>query len=546
MIALSEHLTQKAWSKSKSLAMKFKSGIKIGSTNLTPALKAVEDAAKQDDHETLVRALEEVVDLARRNLSNKSVDEEARDQLQRIVEEGKKALPRVAEEAKKKSAAANGKAAAAAKDAKGKEAAAVGSGSTVKIGVFTKNMAGDLKMSELRALTPPAFTFKVELAIDGGVYKSLEKDGLLLQEMNRMYQEVYETTVKAIRSKLKAFDGMIQKAVDQNRPKAEIQKLVDGLNKAFDEDKRVAEAACEAQAGKMWVELCRKRTEYTKYKIKIVATLIGATATLATSIALMAATPFSFGASTVPGILTMVKAATTIATELGSAAMSVEQCQKVLETQIGTVEAAKKRLGKPGMVINDATAAVVKEFIGISQPCIKSCQDQAGTMVSKLKGAEIRCHDLSKLLNGLLDKQEQFKKEFVAGAQKRAQSSPSTKAKADVQLVTDRIEAKLFANYEKVQTMLEKTSDAYKAFNQAAADAERLKKRVDALGDRPALLKVLTGVLALKDLAFMSVGGDGLVKAAELVTNVAPTTASWAWDRLTDGVLDGTFLGAGG
>ena len=103
--------------------------------------------------------------------------------------------------------------------------------------------------------------FLVEIALDGGVYKQLGKDGLMLQEMNRMCQEVYETTVKAIRSKLKAFDGMIQKAVDQNRPKAEIQKLVDGLNKAFDEDKRVAEVACEQQAAKLWVELCRKRLD---------------------------------------------------------------------------------------------------------------------------------------------------------------------------------------------------------------------------------------------------------------------------------------------
>lgn len=546
MIALSDNLTQKAWAKSKSLAMKFKSGIKIGSTNLTPALKAVEEAAKKDDHETLVKALEEVVDLARRNLSNKSVDDDARDQLQRIVEDGKKALPRIAEEAKKKAAAATAaKAGADAKDAKGKPAA-VGSGSTVKMAVFNKQMDADLKMSDLRALVPPKFTFKVELAIDSGVYKQLEKDGLMLQEMNRMYQEVYATTVKAIRSKLKAYDGMVQTAIDKNAPKAELQKLVDGLNKSFEEDKRVAEAACEQQAGKMWVDLCRKRTEYTKYQIKIVTTVIGAAAGLATSIALMASTPFTFGASTVPGILGMVKSATTLATELGSAAMSVEQCQSMLAKQIGTVEAAKKRLGKPGMVINDASAAVVKEFLGISQPCIKSCQDQCGTMIAKLKGAEIRCHELSKLLNGVLDKQEKFRQEFIAGAQKRAQSSPSTKAKADVKLIEERLEKKLFANYEQVQAMLEKTTEAYKAFQKAGAEADRLKKRVDELGDRPALLKVLTGVLALKDLALMSVGGQGLVKVAELVTNVTPSSAGWAWDRLTEGVLDGTFLGAGG
>lgn len=535
MIALSEHLTQKAWAKSKSLAMKFKSGIKIGATNLTPTLKAVEDAAKKDDHAALIAALQEVVEVARKNLSNKSVDDDAREQLQRIVEEGKKALPRIAEEARKKGAAANGAAAAAP----------VGSGSVTKVPLFGQKMAADLKMAELKALAPPDFTFKVEIVLDGGVYKQLEKDGLMLQELNRMCQQNYEITVKAIRSKLKAFDGMIQKAIDQNRPKAEIQKLVDGLNKSFDEDKRVAEVACENEAGKMWVELARKRTEYTKYQLKIVTTIVGAVATLTVSIALMAATPFSFGASTVPAILTMVKATTTLATEIGSAALSVEQCQKVLAGQIAIVEAAKKKLGRPGMVINDASAAVVKEFIGISQPCIKSCQDQAGTMVSKLKGAEIRCHDLSKTLNGLLDKQEQFRKEFMAGVEKKAQASPSSKAKADVKEIEKRLDARLAGNYDSVQKTIERTTTAYRAFNAAAAEAVLLQKRVADLGDRPALLKVLTGVLALKDLGLMAVGGGGLVQVSELVTNIAPTAAGWAYDRLTEGVLDGTFLGAG-
>jgi hypothetical protein len=534
MIVLSEHLTQKAWSKSKSLAMKFKSGIKIGATNLTPTLKAVEEAAKKDDHQALIRALQEVVEIARRNLSNKAVDDEARGQLQRIVEEGKKALPRIAEEAKKKGAAAAAPA-----------AATIGSGSTIRVPLFSQKMAADLKMSELKALAPPDFSFKVEILLDGGVHKQLEKDGLLLQELNRMCQQNYETTVKAIRSKLKAFDGMIQKAIEQNRPKAEIEKLVDGLNKAFDEDKRVAETACENEAGRMWVELARKRSEYTRYQLKIVTTLVGAAATLTVSITLMAATPFSFGASTVPAILTMVKAATTIATELGSAALSVEQCQKVLAGQIAIVEAAKQKFGKPGMVINDATAAVVKEFIGISQPCIKSCQDQCGTMVSKLKGAEIRCHDLSKTLNGLLDKQELFRREFMAGVEKKAQASPSGKAKADVKEIERRLDARLAGNYEKVQTLLEKTSSAYRAFNQAAADAVLLQKRVAGLGDRPMLLKVLTGALVLKDLALTPLGANGLVQVSELATNIGPTAAGWGYDRLTEGVLDRTFLGAG-
>jgi hypothetical protein len=166
-------------------------------------------------------------------------------------------------------------------------------------------------------------------------------------------------------------------------------------------------------------------------------------------------------------------------------------------------------------------------------------------MVSKLKGAEIRCHDLSKTLNGLLDKQELFRREFMAGVEEKAQASPSGKAKADVKEIERRLDARLAGNYEKVQTLLEKTSSAYRAFNQAAADAVLLQKRVAGLGDRPMLLKVLTGALVLKDLALTPLGANGLVQVSELATNIGPTAAGWGYDRLTEGVLDRTFLGAG-
>ena len=449
MIKLTSNLTLAAWKKSKSLTQALKSSIK--GTKITPLLEALEKAAKADDHEKTLAALAALEEGARVALKSSSVDEESRDLLKAMIEDAKKLSPGLKAELDKKPKA-GGKT-----DAKASAPSDPGTGKAIKHVVFQQNMAKDVQVSGLKHVKPPTFVFQAEIAMDEGVFKSIGKDSIYLLEVNKGCQKVYDQTVTAITSKLKAFDKLIQTMIDKQAPEATMKKQLEGLNKSFEEDKRVAEVACEQIASDLWVAFCRKKTEYLKYKIKIVATIVGAGAALITSISLMASAPFTGGASAALSIIGMVKSAVTIGKEIASAAQEVETCQKILDKQMLVVEAVLKKSSK-ARAANELTAIVLNEFVGISQPCIKTCQGQADTMVQKLNGVEIKSHDLSKKLNGILDAQETVRKEFIKEAAKSLNKHPSALAPGHLKIIEKQLDAELSSNYAKVMAAIDATT----------------------------------------------------------------------------------------
>ncbi|HIV71068.1 MAG TPA: hypothetical protein H9903_09070 [Candidatus Aquabacterium excrementipullorum] len=534
MIKLSTNLTLAAWKKSKSLAQALKSSIK--GTKITPLLEALEKAAKADDYEKTLAALAALEEGARVALKNSSVDEESRDLLKLMIEDAKKLTPGLKAELDKQAKTS------AKSDAKAGTPADPGTGKAIKQVVFRQDMSKDVQVSGLKHVKPPSFVFQAEIAMDEGVFKSIGKDSIYLLELNKGCQKVYNQTVAAITSKLKAFDKLIETMIDKQAPEATMQKQLDGLNKSFEEDKRVAEAACEQLAGDLWVAYCRKKTEYTKYKVKIVATIVGAGAALITSIALMATAPFTGGASAALSIIGMVKSAVTIGKEIASAAQEVEGCQKVLDKQILVVEAVVKK-GTKARTANELTAIVMNEFIGISQPCIKTCQSQADTMVQKLNGVEIKSHDLSKKLNGILDAQENVRKEFLKEAAKSLNKHPSKLAPGQLKIIEKQLDSELSGNYAKVMAAIDATTATYQRFEKAQVKAVDLQKRLKALGDRSTLEKLIAGLLSLKDLPLGVLDGNALASTSQdLIKNLVPVATGWSYDRISEVALDGTFL----
>ena len=51
--------------------------------------------------------------------------------------------------------------------------------------------------------------------------------------------------------------------------------------------------------------------------------------------------------------------------------------------------------------LNEYSAAVFNQFIGVSQPSLKQVEGQMDTVEKKLAGVEIKAHDVSKKLNKL-------------------------------------------------------------------------------------------------------------------------------------------------
>src|SRR3954447_23084696 len=112
-----------------------------------------------------------------------------------------------------------------------------------KMTMFAKpNMNPDIAVPGLKALeTPKGWSFKVDVDFDAKIFAKIEKDSILLKEMNEGAAKAYKQTCDAIKSKFNAFDKLIQGMIDKGAPKAQVEAQVAGLNKSLEADRKIGE-----------------------------------------------------------------------------------------------------------------------------------------------------------------------------------------------------------------------------------------------------------------------------------------------------------------
>ncbi len=406
-----------------------------------------------------------------------------------------------------------------------------------------RSMDADISVSGLKYLKPPSLTFEAKADFDGKIFDQVAKDTVLLKEMNQAADAVYDQTTKGIRSKLSAFEDLIGKMVDKNATQAEIQKQVDGLNKSIEKDRDLAEGAAEKDIEEVWKGYLKKKKEYQGYKIKIGLSVVGSFASLGTSIGLMASSPFTAGVGAAAGIVSMTKSVVQIAREIGSACQEVETSLKLLAKQLDILENVVKT--KVGRVTNEVAGAVFNQVLGIAEPTIKSCKSHLETVQSKLNGVEIKVHEAGKALNDLLDQQEKLRKEFMKEASSRLAKHPSAKAKDQVREIEANFDKFLAEPKKTFVKQMDKLDEIDKRFKKVKPDVVARRQQVDQLaGLRSAPERWLRLVLTFADLG----GGvtiaatEGAAVAGEIVNAVVPWVALFAYDKVSEKVLDKTFL----
>ena len=393
-------------------------------------------------------------------------------------------------------------------------------------------------------MVPPKISFEVEAEFDNKIFEQVRKDSILLSDMNEDVAAVYKKTCKDIETKLAVFDKLIVGMVDGGEDKKNIEKQIDGLNKAIEKDRDVAEVGAKLAAEKTWKDYAKKKKEYDAYRIKIVVSIVGSAAGLATSIGMMASSPFTAGVGTITGLVGMVKSVVQIGKELASAWQEVETAVKLLTVQTVIVEkAAKTMLGRKA---NEYTAAILTQFLGVAEPSIKSCKGHLETVQSKLKGIEIRTHDASIELNDILDAQEKFSKEFVKAAKARLDDHPSPKARQQQGEIEKDLDNELGKSRVDFMQQRGVVTKLYQRYKDAKGDIDDLEKRVAALsGKRDVDERLLRLMLSLADIP-LSITESALNGnknfAADLATNLSPWIADLAYEKVSDHVLDKTFL----
>jgi hypothetical protein len=192
-------------------------------------------------------------------------------------------------------------------------------------------------------VAPTNVTFVIKVDFDSKVEKAAMADPLLRKDFDDAGQDTIERFVEFVGLKMKSTDQQVGKLVDQNKM-AEAAAMKAKMNSDIEPMRGSAQQFGVQQVQRAWTDLGKKKKEYTKYKIKIVVTISAASAGLATSIGLLAATGFSGGASGVIGVVGMVNSVVTISKQVVAAGMEVEQAEKtlVLLKQIDRFKVAQK------------------------------------------------------------------------------------------------------------------------------------------------------------------------------------------------------------
>lgn len=402
----------------------------------------------------------------------------------------------------------------------------------------------DIGASGLEMVKPPKLSFKVVVELDKKMEKGVEKDPLLQQEFQAGASEVFEQTRNTIEQKCKVFDKAFVQMANKGADKKDMEKQLKGLNDAIKNDIKVGEKAAELAAQKAWTSLQKKKKEWSKFKIKVAVSIAGTLAGLAVSIAAMATSPFSGGAGAAFGIIGLIKSGVTLAKDIGKLAINIDQSKAILVKNLVVVEKAASN--KALNATNEVSAAVFQEFLGISQPSVKTVEDAADTLKAKYAQMVVKMHDLSKTLNKILKEQEKLKKEFLAEVGKKLKKHPVKDKKTQLVMVSKALDTALAGNYAEVQKAIDKIQTMYADARGWANNIKDLMKRVNALTIKdPKALKVFREGLKFAALALSPIDGNSIATGAkDLALGVGGAAGGYAYDKITSKVLDGTVFDA--
>ncbi len=410
--------------------------------------------------------------------------------------------------------------------------------------MFAYKKKMDVKVPGLKMVKPPALNMSVKVTLDKKIAKEAEKDPLLIQEFSNACLEIYEQTNDTIRKKCVVFDKVFLTMVEKGADQKVMDKQLSGLNNAIKNDVKIAEKACELAVKAAWKDLQSKRKEWKNFKIKIVSTIGATLAGLAVSIAATVTSPFSGGAGAVIGIAGFIKSAATLVTEVGKIAITIEQSKVVLETNLAVVEKAAKNSGV--FAANEISAAVLNEFVGISQPSIKTCDSAMSTLSAKYAQIVVKVHDVSRKLNKVLKDQDKMRKDFLKDVDKRLKGHPTPSPKAVKKIIEKQLDDALAKSYTEVQALIDKIPLMYNDVVKWKKPIENLSKRMKKLELKDSKgLKVLREILKLAGVGLAVIDGNKIAKGAQdLGMGLGAAAASYTYDKIFSKAVDGTIFDA--
>ncbi len=402
----------------------------------------------------------------------------------------------------------------------------------------------DFGAKGLKLVKAPKMAFEVTLDADKKLLQAMDKDPLLMQDMHAAGLKAYKSFCATVKQKLITFDKLFIAMVDKGAPPAMMEKQVAGLKKTVANEVAVGEKFAEIEVNGAIKKLQSSKADWKKFKIKIAVSITGTIAGLAVSIGMMASSPFSGGAGAVIGIAGLIKSTAALVKDIGAIAIDIDTAVKLMDRTSKFV--LKTADSHAAFNTNEASAAILQEFIGISQPSFKTLSDQGDVVKAKHGRLIVRVHDVAKDLDKILKAQSKFKKEFMAEALKRIKAHPTTKKKENLKKIERQLDAELSANYTAVQGLIEKTIKLNQEAKGWEPEIKRLfaiVKKLEKMDNKG--LKVMREALKIVGAGLSVIDGNAIVKtSADLTKALVPAGASYAYDKIASKALDGTVFDA--
>ncbi|MEM7439063.1 MAG: hypothetical protein AAF393_05640 [Pseudomonadota bacterium] len=264
--------------------------------------------------------------------------------------------------------------------------------------------------------------YRLHLTINSDISKVLtdEKDPQTLAFMVEDAQKVGAAVVSRIVDTIKKIE-----ASTKDKPVSAVDKVRSGFKPLVDKAIQAAAKELDKIPGRRWANFVKRKQQYKDYQINVAKTFTLGSLGILGGVIGLATTPFTAGASTVLGLVSLTRSVAAITREIVNAARDAETTLKVLQSDLKSLEkayhkadgTARKRQGA-----SEVASSVVKGLLGTDPvwATLPKCADNAKTLDNKLAGLEVAGRKASTEIMKGFDICDDLEKTFKSASGKAA------------------------------------------------------------------------------------------------------------------------------
>ena len=363
---------------------------------------------------------------------------------------------------------------------------------------LAENITAKVKPVHLKV---PSLLFRLEVPPDKNIRKAYDEDPLLRAKLGEAAGKVYDSIERQMEIATRGWDAKAEKVKQDEAAKKALAKE---YQKLFEGQVDLAVKAAQRNTEMVWTDLVRTKKDYAKYKWKAGIKISLGTAGVITTVAIMASSGASFGATAIPGILGVIRSTSQLAQQCKALYDELETTIKQLNQNLGKVQATYKDASKGKVAAGEVGAMLVSKVFTIELPSIKRCQELLGRGRSKCDGVVVKSHDIAKKLETAL--------KGVDAIAKKADG----KSKKKLEAIEDKINVLIVS----VGSEVKRAEDGKRALDAS----EKIVKGLAA--KQPAFLPYVEKAMILIDL------GAGATSWSDIAQNATAVTLDLAVDKI--------------